>query len=137
VFTPARNTYLKYNVCAFSGRVVPVANGTLRSDVYWYGTSANNFGDMRTNPWFNMNLTIRRSFKLKERMKLDVSAEAANVLNHTEMRGNSSLGLGATTLADNAATGLYRGMGNSAGYGAYGAATYDPRQITMNVQLRF
>jgi hypothetical protein len=137
VFTPAKNTFLRYNTCAFSGRVVAMANGTLKPDQFWYGTSANNFGDTRSNPWFNMNLTIRRTFRVWEGVSLDVSAEAANVFNHTEMQGYAGLGLGSTVTTDNATTGLYHGMGNSSGFGTYGTGTYDPRQVTMNVQVRF
>jgi hypothetical protein len=136
-FTPARNTFLKFNPCAFTGRVVQLANGTYRADQFWYGYSANNFGDIRTSPWFNIDLTVRRTFRFHERYRFELSANAANVLNHTEFRGSASLGLGATTVADNLTTGLLRGYGNNSGFGAYNATTFAPRAVTINLKLSF
>jgi len=136
-FTPSRNTFLKYNPCAFAGRVVQMANGAYRADQFWYGYSANNFGDIRSNPWFNIDLTVRRTFRIKERYRLEVSANAANVLNHTELRGQASMGLGSTNVTDNLTTGLLKGYGNSSSFGAYGPTTYAPRAVTASLKLSF
>jgi hypothetical protein len=74
---------------------------------------------------------------MQERIKLELVANAANILNHPELSSAFSGSVGSTTTAANAATGLQAGMGSSAGYGAVGQGTFAPRQITLSLRIRF
>ena len=135
--TPQNHSYLLYSTCAFSGRTVTGANGNTIVDQFWYGNSAQNYGDMRTLPWFNLDLSLRRQFRVREGFSIEFAANATNLLNHTELVGAATGGLGSTNVRTDAASGLKPGMGSSANFGGYGRATYSPRQVTMNVRIRF
>jgi trimeric autotransporter adhesin len=135
--TPAKNTFLKYSSDAFRGQTVTVANGASKPDLYWWGTSAPTFGDIRTPGRVNLDLTVRRTFKIRERMNLEFAADATNILNHTQYSGSYSTGLGSTNLTTNTAKGLVPGMGTSDTFGTLGVATFDPRQVQLNLRLTF
>jgi len=142
VIQPAKNTYLKYYEGAWSGRVLQVANGSYVPDVYWYGTAAQTFDQMRGPNRFNMDLSLRRNFKLSERFNLEFAANATNLLNNTQFAANFDGGLGGTNTAVNAASGLRPGMGaNGNTFGTLAltstASVFDPRQVVMNLRLRF
>jgi len=79
-----------------------------------------------------MDLSLRRSFAIRERIRLEISADASNVLNHTQYNGNFSGGLGNTVLS-----GATTGYGTSTTYGTFGVGTFDPRQITMHARVIF
>jgi hypothetical protein len=135
--TPPNRTFLKYYSGAFSGRTVTTPNGSTVIDQYWYGASAQDYGDIRTFPHFNLDLSLRRAFQVKEGLTLEFTANAANVLNHTELIGAFSGDLGGTNTTTNSSQGLAPGMGSNFGYGTTNMNTYAPRQVTMNLRLRF
>jgi hypothetical protein len=137
VVTPAKNTFLKYNACAFQGEVLTAPNGNLIANLYWVGNADPTIGDLRGPGRFNVDLSLRRAFSIRERLKLQVSADASNLLNHAELSGAFSGGLGSTNLTNNPNGGLIPGYGNSATFGTIGVATFDPRQITMHVKVVF
>ena len=142
VIQPAKNTYLKYYEGAWSGRVLPVSNGSYVPDVFWYGTAAQTFDQMRGPGRFNIDLSLRRTFKIRERMNLEFAANATNLVNNTQLAANYSGALGSTNTAVNAASGLKAGMGaNGNTFGVLTlvstASVFDPRQVVMNLRLRF
>jgi hypothetical protein len=130
--TPARNTFLKYNSCAFQGETLTAPNGAIIANQFWLGDSNQTGGDMRGPGRMNLDLSLRRSFALHERVKLQLSADATNVLNHTEYSGNFNGALGNTVLG-----GATSGYGNSTTFGTFPVAAFDPRQITMHLRVIF
>jgi Carboxypeptidase regulatory-like domain/TonB dependent receptor-like, beta-barrel len=135
--TPPNRTYLKYNPDAFRGRVVTTPNGSTVADQFWYGDAAITYDEIRTDNRFNIDLSIRRTFRLYKGTDLEIGADAMNVLNHTQFSGSYTGELGATVTAANPALGLVPGMGNANNYGTRGTATFNPRQIMMRATLRF
>jgi len=142
IIQPAKNSFLKYYEGAWSGRTLTMSNGSIVPDVYWYGTAAQTFDEMRGPGRFNVDLSIRRTFKIKERYSLEVAANATNLLNHTQFSSNYSGALGSTNTALSAASGLKPGMGASGN--TFGTLTlagtntvFDARQIVMNARVRF
>jgi hypothetical protein len=130
--TPAKNTFLKYNQCAFQGEVLTAPNGSTIANQFWFGSTNETSGDLRGPDRFNIDLSLRRSFNLYERVKLQISADATNVLNHTEYSANFNGGLGSTVLSGSTA-----GYGTSTTYGTLAVTTFDPRQVTMHVRVTF
>jgi trimeric autotransporter adhesin len=130
--TPAKNTFLKYNSCAFQGQILTSPNGAIIANQYWVGNSNQTNGLLRGPGRFNLDMSLRRSFSIREQIKLQISADATNVLNHTEYSGNFSGGLGNTVLS-----GATAGYGTSATFGTFGVGTFDPRQITMHFRVTF
>jgi len=135
---PAKNTFLKYYEGAWSGRTIQMANGNYQPDVYWYGTAAQTFNALRGPGRFNIDMSLRRTFKVRERISLEVAADATNLLNRTQLNTSYNGALGNTNTAVNATTGLKAGMGTSGdSFGTIGVAAFDPRQVVMNLRLRF
>jgi trimeric autotransporter adhesin len=130
--TPAKNTFLKYNACAFQGEVLTAPNGSTIANQYWEGFSNQTNGFLRGPDRFNVDLSLRRTFAIRERVKLQIAADATNVLNHTEYSGNFAGGLGNTILS-----GPTTGYGNSTTFGTFGVGAFDPRQITMHARVTF
>jgi len=137
VVTPSKNTFLKYSSCAFQGATITTPNGGVVPDVYWPGNAALTYGDIRGPGRANLDLSLRRRFPIREGMSLDISADASNVLNHTQLNGNYSGNMGSTNLVTNATKGLKPGMGTSETFGTIGVNAFDPRQVTLRLQLRF
>ena len=142
VIQPTKNTFLKYYEGAWAGRVIQMSNGSYQPDVYWWGTAAQTFDQMRGPGRFNIDLSLRRTFRLHERLDLEFAANATNLLNNTQLAANYSGALGSTNTAVNAASGLQPGMGaNGNSFGTLSLAStgsvYDPRQIVMSLRLRF
>jgi hypothetical protein len=137
VITPTKNTFLKYYEGAWRGRVVQTPNGSYQPDLYWWGTAATTFTEMRNPGRFNMDLSIRRTFKIRETMSLEFAANATNLLNNTQLSGAYSGALGSTQTAVNASKGLVPGMGTSDTFGTIGVGAFDPRQVVMNLRFRF
>ena len=135
--TPSVRTFLKYYSGAFSGRVVTTPSGKVVPDVYWYGTVGNTLNEMRNDGRFNLDMSLRRTIRLGERYSLELSAEAVNVLNHTQFSGAYSGGLGSTNTATNLTTGLMPGMGSSSTFGTRGMGTFDAREVIFNLRFRF
>ena len=137
VITPTKNTFLKYYEGAFRGRVLTTPNGSVVPDVFWYGTVANTLDGLRNFGRINLDLSLRRTFRVTERISLDVAADATNLLNHTELSGSFNGALGGTNTVTNASRGLLPGMGTSDTYGTIGVTAFDPRQVTLNAKIRF
>jgi hypothetical protein len=130
--TPAKNTFLKYNACAFQGEVLTAPNGATIANQYWVGNSNQTNGVLRGPDRFNVDLSLRRTFAVRENIRLQIAADATNVLNHTEYNGNFNGSLGCTVLS-----GPTTGYGTSTTYGTLGVGTFDPRQVTMHVRVTF
>jgi hypothetical protein len=140
VITPPNRTYLKYNPDAFAGQIITLPDGRNIVDQYWYGDAAITYDEIRTDNRFNIDMSIRREFALPSNMRLEIGADAMNILNHTQFSGSYVGGLGGTVTnpsAAQAALGLRPGMGNSNNYGTRGMATYNPRQISLRATVRF
>jgi trimeric autotransporter adhesin len=139
--TPQKNSYLKYNACAFTGETLTTPNGSIVPNQYWNGDAAQTSGYVRGPSRFNVDFTLRRTFSVTERFKLEVAAEASNLLNHTEFNGSNNTSfvgsLGSPNLVNNAGAGLIPGLGTSSTYGTMGVGTFDPRQITMHARVVF
>ena len=82
-------------------------------------------------------MSLRRSVRLRERISIEISAEASNLLNNSQQSGSFSGALGNTTVTPNAAIGLQAGMGSSDTYGTIGTSTFAPREVVINMKLRF
>jgi hypothetical protein len=140
VITPPARTYLKYNPDAFQGRVITTPNGATVVDQYWYGDAAITYDEIRSDPRFNIDMSIRREFRLPNSMSFEFGADVMNLLNNAQFNGayNGALGGTVTTpSAAQAALGLRPGMGNSNSYGTRGMGTYNPRQIMLRSTFRF
>jgi hypothetical protein len=137
VITPPARSYLKYNPDAFVGRVVTTPNGRVVADQFWYGDAAITYDEIRTDNRFNIDMSIRRDFRLPNEITLEVGADAMNVLNNTQFSGSYVGALGGTVTTANPALGLVPGMGNANNYGTRGMATYNPRQIMLRATVRF
>jgi hypothetical protein len=137
IITPPARTYLKYNPDAFAGRVVTTPSGRIVADQFWYGNAAITYDEIRTDNRFNIDISIRREFVLQNALRLELGADAMNVLNNTQFSGSYTGALGGTVTTANPALGLVPGMGNSNSYGTRGMATYNPRQVMLRATLRF
>jgi hypothetical protein len=126
---PGKNTFLKYNPDAFMGMTAIDASGRAVQDVFWWGTAAPTYNDMRGPGRFNIDLSVRREFAITEQVRLEFAADATNVLNHTQLSGNYSGGLGNTNIGT---TG-----GQSSNFGTISLNTFDPRNVVLNLRLRF
>jgi trimeric autotransporter adhesin len=110
--------------------------------LFWWGTAAQTFDELRGPGRFNIDMSLRRTFKLRENLSLEFAANATNLLNNTQMSASFSGNLGSTNTAVNAANGLKPGMGaNGNSFGTQALAStgsvYDPRQVILNLRLRF
>ena len=142
VIQPAKNTFLKYYEGAWSGQVLQVANGSYVPDVFWWGDAAQTFDQIRGPGRFNLDMSLRRNFKIREHWNLEFAADVTNLLNHTELAANYSGALGSTNTALSPASGLVPGMGtNGNAFGTLALSStgsvFDPRQVIMNLRLVF
>jgi hypothetical protein len=131
---PAKNSFLKYYSAAFQGRLVSLPNGGTQIDQFWYGTVASTLDELRGPGRFNIDLSLRRTIKITERVSVDLAAEASNLLNGGQIRGNYDGNLGNT----DASTGL----GQSSTFGALAVSGrssnfFDPREVVLNLKVRF
>ncbi len=135
--TPPANSYLRYNPDAFAGRIVSGPNGQALADQFWYGDADLAYDGIRTDARFNVDMSIRRTFRLSPTKAIDVGLDAMNVLNHTQFNGAYNGALGGTNLTHNPANGQFAGTASSANYGTRGMATYNPRQMQFRLAVRF
>ncbi len=136
--TPCNHCYLKYDLGAFQNSVVQTPSGAYSSNIYWWGTSALDFNSIRGPGRSNLDLSLERTFRIRERLTLDIAAHATNFLNHTEPIANAfSLSVGGVNVTPNAATGVVPGSFNNSSFGTMNNATYDPRQIEFQARFRF
>ena len=96
IITPPARTYLKYNPDAFAGRVVKTPNGATVADQFWYGNADITYDEIRTDSRFNVDMSIRREFTLPNALRLEVGADAMNILNNTQFSGSYIGALGNT-----------------------------------------
>ncbi|HZR27678.1 MAG TPA: TonB-dependent receptor [Terriglobales bacterium] len=145
VITPCANCFLKYNIDAFTARVVTGADGkTILPDVFWYGSASPTFSDMRSNPTWNMNMSLEKNFRIRERYSFSISGQATNLFNNTQFKPGLNATFGPTVVTSNLATSGGAKIGqlqdnNSATstFGTYTRNTYDARQLEMVVQFKF
>jgi hypothetical protein len=135
--TPGKNQLLKYNSCAFSGRTVTTPNGSIVPDVYWVGNQGQTSGDMRGQARYNVDFSLRRSFPVYERLRIDLSAETSNLLNNAQFNGAYVGALGAPNLVNNPGSGLIPGLGASSTFGTLNLNSFDARQIQLHARLIF
>jgi len=135
--TPTVNTRLKYNLCAFSAPTVISPNGTTLVDEYYYGNGNQTNGNVRGPSRVNVDLSLRRTFKLTERFNLDITAAATNLMNSAEWNNLSSGSIGNFDTVNNPANGQIVGLSQGGGYGTSSKATYDPRQIELVGRIVF
>jgi outer membrane receptor protein involved in Fe transport len=141
--TPCKGCFLKYNIDAFIGRTVTTPNGSVVPDLFWYGASAATFGDMRSNSIWNANMSLEKSFKMRERYSVNVAAQVTNLFNNTQFKPGLNTSFGATvlpsTVAANPTLNLKVGqlLDTANTWGAYTQNTYDARQIEFVMKLRF
>ena len=139
--TPQKYTFLKYNSCAFTGEVLTTPNGSIVPNQFWNGNAAQTSGDLRGPGRFNVDFSLRRTFPVTERFRVEIAAEASNLLNHTEFNGSNTTAydgsLGSPNLVNSPAKGLIPGIGTSSTFGSMGVGTFDPRQVTMHAKVIF
>jgi trimeric autotransporter adhesin len=135
--TVARYSFLKYNPDAFRGRVVQLPNGNLAPDIYWFGTSALRYNDIRGANYYNHNMSLQKDFAITERIRATFSAEATNLWNRAQLTGTINAGTGNIFTTTNAARGQQPGMIQNENFGTWGLATLDPRQVEMRLRIRF
>jgi len=137
--TPNANSFLKYNPDAFRGRVIPNPNapGSFIEDRYWYGTAGLTYAGLRNPRRNNVNLSIARSFQATERFVVEFSADVFNFFNHTQFRSYDSFLGGVVTQADPATNTPLGAVSGGSSYGTHGLATFDPRQVEVNLRVRF
>lgn len=132
-FRPGAFRYLRYNPDAFRGQTVRVANGQERLDLFWWGDAAPNYGVLRSDGRWNINLSLQKSFTLKERVQMQFSAEATNLANNVQWEpGQWTMSGGGLN-----PSGPLVGLGTNQNFGTRGAATFDPRQVEFRLRLVF
>jgi len=137
-----RNCFLKYSSDAVRGRVVQFPNGTIGLDPYWFGTASMRYNDVRGFGRFNVNMSVQKEFALREKLRLQFSAEASNVLNSTQFRPNvsgvaSTGGTFTNLTAAQRAQGIQPGMIQNENFGTIDMGTFDPRQIELRIRIFF
>jgi trimeric autotransporter adhesin len=143
VITPCNRCFLKYNIDAFAGRLVTTPNGSVIPDLFWYGTSAATFNEMRSPSIWNVNLSLEKSFRFGERFSAELSAQATNLFNHTQFRPGLNTSFGGTvipaTITANPTLNLKLGQLQDTAntWGTYTQNAYDARQIEMVLKVRF
>ncbi len=136
--TPCNLCFMKYNPDFFAGGLTTGANGNTIQDNYWWGNANVAYSAIRSSPFNNVTLSVRRSFKITEGMSLEFQADATNLFNHTQFSPTGwDMNLGNTEIRNNAAAGQSPGAGQNANYGTHGTATFDPRLLELQVKFRF
>jgi trimeric autotransporter adhesin len=139
VITPAANTFLKYNIGAFTSPYIanPTNSAKYINDTYWTGNQAIDYSEMREPSLNNLNFTLKRSFKLTERVGLEFSANATNVFNHPNFE-TYTMSLGGAELTPGNATSTPLGVGTtSTTYGTHTNVTFDSRQLEFDMKIKF
>lgn len=137
--TPCAFCFLKYNAGAFRGTTTTAANGNTILDMLWWGTAATNYADITGPGRNNMNLSVEKSFRIREKVQMQFSAEATNFFNSVQFKPRmNSVSVGALQPTPDPSRGLAVGMGTNSNYGTLNASqTFDPRQIELRVRIRF
>jgi hypothetical protein len=139
IVTPCNFCFLKYNPDAFIGAYIanPTSAGKYLNDTYWMGNSALNYSTVRDPSINNTNLTIRRNFKVTEKLAVELQANATNLLNHPNIKTYTA-DPGSMNLTASTTTNTSLGQGtNSSNYGTHGLTDFDNRQIEFQLNVRF
>ncbi|MCI0423089.1 MAG: hypothetical protein L0312_28340, partial [Acidobacteria bacterium] len=83
------------------------------------------------------SVSIARSFQATERFVVELSADVFNFFNHTQFRSYDSFLGGVVTRADPATNTPLGAVSAGSSYGTHGLATFDPRQVEINLRVRF
>jgi len=136
LYTPCAQCFLKYNPDAFQGEILTTPSGKIIANPYWMGNSAINYGTFRGPGQQNVNATLTRDFHPREGLTVSFQANVTNLFNHTQfLAGSYNMGLGGTNTSPTVLNGAP--VGTSQSYGTHGLATYDPRQMIMELHLEF
>jgi hypothetical protein len=139
IITPCNYCFLKFNPDAFTGAYIasPTTSGKYLNDTYWLGNSALNYSNVRTPSINNLNFTVRRSFKVTERVAIELQANATNLLNHPNIETYTS-DPGSMNLSPTNTTNTSLGQGtNSSNFGTHSLTDFDNRQIEFQMNVRF
>jgi hypothetical protein len=139
IYTPCAQCYLQFNPDAFVGETLTTANGGHQANLFWWGNAAIDYGGLRGPGRSNLDLTLSRDFRFRERYSISFMANVTNVFNHTQYRpGTFNMALGGIQVSDIPAQGVVAGEGQSAStYGSHNMNTFDPRQVILEMRLRF
>jgi hypothetical protein len=98
----------------------PVAVWSMfRAPILGIDTRAGGLGSIRGMPYWNMDLSVRKNFRVTERFNAEASVIFTNVLNHNQM-ANPTL-----DLSDPGGWGVLSSQGNI------------PRQMEFGIRLNF
>ncbi|HEY3841472.1 MAG TPA: TonB-dependent receptor [Bryobacteraceae bacterium] len=138
-YTPCAQCYVKYNPDAFTGQVLSEANGTHQADLYWMGNAAIDYNALRGPGRDNVDFSLSREFRVMEKYAISFRANVTNAFNHTQFRSSTyTMALGGIQTTAVPGQGLLAGEGQSAAsYGTHNLLTYDPRQMILEVRVRF
>jgi len=135
--TQSLNNRMKFNPCAFGGPTVITPNGTILADEYWTPNGNQTNGNIRGHSRVNVDLSVRRTFNLTERFKLDLTAAMTNLMNSAEWNTSPTGAVGSTDTINNPGNGQIVGLATGGTYGQWGTGTYDPRQIELVGRIVF
>ena len=108
-------------------------NGVAIADIFWYGNAAATYGDIRSNPIWNVNMSLDKNIRFGERYSLDLAAQATNVFNHTQFKPGVNMAFGATSVA----AGSVGAPQNPNNFGTFTQNAYDGRQLELSAKFRF
>ena len=137
VIRPCAFCYLKYDPDAFTGQTVVTANNSIQRDIFWYGSAAFTYNDLRNDRLNNWTMSMQRTFNVTERVRMEFQAHAHNVFNHTQFSPSYNAGWGGTEVGNNPASGQLPGATQNANYGTHTTATYDARNLELVLKVRF
>ena len=90
------------------------------------------YGPLRQGARSNVDVNIRREFRISERFSTEITADCTNFFNHTQFRGgDSSLG------SVNTGSSVAGSLTNGASFGTHGFDTYEARQFVLGLRVRF
>ena len=131
--------YLEFNPDAFRGEILTEANGTNQVNLYWTGNQAIDYSQLRGPGRNNLDISLSRDFRIKEKYTVSFHANVTNALNHTQfLPGSFNMELGSMQTTAVPSEGLLPGFGQSAAtYGSHRMLTFDPRQMILEMRFRF
>ena len=131
-----------------TSRYCTTANGSHQANLFWWGNAAIDYAGLRGPGRNNLDLSLTRDFRIKERYNLQIRAEFVNIFNRTQI-GNPSTSNPAGPLTHNAAGQVTGGFGaynlalatNAApsvtSNGVVGQLYQQPRQGTLVARFTF
>lgn len=136
--TPSQYRFLKWNPDAFTSQIVQFPNGNYSTDQYWYGTTPIFSGSLREPGFKNVNFNLTREFSIRERLKLEILAEATNLLNHTNFNPGSEEGyFGSPIMVPDPSTNSTVGENGDNNAGTLSLNLMDPREVTFTARITF